>query len=335
MWAQRYVFFDFNHCLKRTKIIPKRTFPGICLDFTFFNSIFAANMYTLSAFLLAIHGLSQDEIPSEELYCLESNTEQTFLTNQMRETLAGYSYTLVREGWLELIYNDHRLMLQRNDLLIYSPGFQITIIGGSTDYHSVCLMVDEQLALETPGVSKVIRTAYQPIAELGQPVIHLSDAQAAHFWQRLQEIIMYQGSNHRYLKDSLRTLFTQFVLDLMDVMETNIGHNQMSERSTELFVSFMQLLTRHFVEHHDILFYAEALNITTTHLSRIVRQMTGRTVIDYINQMLFMEAAWLLNSTDLTIASIAEQLHFSDQSSFSRFFARMKGVSPKVYRIER
>ena len=292
-------------------------------------------MYTLQGFLTTILRLSLAEIPSDELYCIESNTEQTFLTNQMQETLAGYSYTLVLEGWLELIYNDHKLTLQQNDILIYSPGFQITIIGGSTDYHSICLMVDEQLALETPGVSKVIRTAYQPIAELGQPVIHFSDAQAAHFLQRMQEIIMYQGSTHRYLKDSLRTLFTQFVLDLMDVLERNIGHAQMSERTTELFVAFMRLLPRHFVEHHDVRFYAEALNITTTHLSRIVRQITGRTVIDYINQMLFMEAAWLLNSTELTIASIAEQLHFSDQSSFSRFFARMKGVSPKVYRKER
>ena len=76
------------------------------------------------------------------------------------------------------------------------------------------------------------------------------------------------------------------------------------------------------------------LCITTTHLSRIVRQVTGRTVVDYVNQMLLMEASWLLQTTDLPLAVIAERLHFADQSSFGKFFRRMKGVSPKAYRSQ-
>ena len=43
----------------------------------------------------------------------------------------------------------------------------------------------------------------------------------------------------------------------------------------------------------------------------------------------------LLQTTNLSIAAIAEQLHFSDQSSFGRFFTRMKGIAPKAYRMER
>lgn len=289
----------------------------------------------MRGFLVSVLGMSHNQIVSDELYCSESNAKLTFLTNQMQDTLAGYSYTLVREGWLELIYNGHELTLRRNDLLIYSPGVQIAIVSGSEDYRSICLMADEQAALETPGVSNVIRTAYQPIAEFGRSVVHLSEYQAVHFWQHLQEIITYLHSSHLYLQEILRTLFTQFILDLMDLMEQNISHKQMSERTTEHFIAFMRLLTKNFVEHHDLSFYADKLHITTTHLSRIVRQMTGRTVIDYVNQMLFLEATWLLQSSDLSIADIARRLHFSDQSSFARFFIRMRGVSPKAYRKTR
>ncbi len=292
-------------------------------------------MYKLRDFLTSVLGMSPDDVVSDELYCTEGNTKQTFLTNQMQETLAGYTYTLVHDGWLELLYNDRMLTLQKGDLLIYSPGVQVRIINGSKNYHCVCLMIDEQAALEIPGVRNVIHTAYQPIAELGRPIIHLDDEQAAHFWQHMFEIISYQHSNHRYLHEALRTLFTQFVLDLMDAMAQNIGAGQMSGRTTELFISFMRLLNQHFIEHHDIGFYADKLHITTIHLSRIVRQVTGRTVVDYINQMLLMEASWLLQTSDLSIAAISERLHFADQSSFGRFFTRMKGVSPKAYRMER
>ena len=292
-------------------------------------------MYKLRDFLTSVLGMSPDDVVSDELYCTEGNTKQTFLINQMQETLAGYTYTLVHDGWLELLYNDRMLTLQKGDLLIYSPGVQVRIINGSKNYHCVCLMIDEQAALEIPGVRNVIHTAYQPIAELGRPIIHLDDEQAAHFWQHMFEIISYQHSNHRYLHEALRTLFTQFVLDLMDAMAQNIGAGQMSGRTTELFISFMRLLNQHFIEHHDIGFYADKLHITTIHLSRIVRQVTGRTVVDYINQMLLMEASWLLQTSDLSIAAISERLHFADQSSFGRFFTRMKGVSPKAYRMER
>lgn len=292
-------------------------------------------MYKLRDFLTSILCKSPNDVVSDELYCTESNTKRTFLINQMQETLAGYSYTLVHAGWIELLYNNRMLTLQKGDLLIYSPGVQVRIINGSKNYHSVCLMIDEQAALEIPGVRNVIHTVYQPIAELGRPVIHLDDEQAAHFWQHMLEIIRYQHSDHRYLHEALRTLFTQFVLDLMDAMAQNIGPGHTSERTTELFISFMRLLNQHFIEHHDIGFYADRLHITTIHLSRIVRQMTGRTVVDYINQMLLMEASWLLQTTDLSLAAIAERLHFADQSSFGRFFTRMKGVNPKKYRMEK
>ena len=328
-------FSTHYRCLKQTKILPRQTFSPFPLVFHIIYCTFAADMYKLSDFLTSILGMSHDDVVSDDMYCSESNTRLTFLTNQMQETLAGYSYTLVHDGWLELLYNERMLTLQKGDLLIYSPGVQIRVINGSKNYHSACLIIDEQAALEIPSVRNVVHTAYQPIAELGRPIIHLDDEQAAHFWQHMLEIIRYQHSNHRYLHEALRTLFTQFVLDLMDAMAQNIGPSQVSERTTELFIAFMRLLNTHFIEHHDIGFYADQLHITTIHLSRIVRQVTGRTVVDYINQMLLMEASWLLQATDLSIAAISERLHFSDQSSFGRFFLRMKGMSPKRFRMER
>ncbi|MBQ7180477.1 MAG: helix-turn-helix transcriptional regulator, partial [Bacteroidaceae bacterium] len=79
-------------------------------------------------------------------------------------------------------------------------------------------------------------------------------------------------------------------------------------------------------------FYADRLHITPVYLSRVVRQVTGRTVIDYINQMLLMEASFLLQTSQLSITQIADRLHFADTPSFSKFFLRLKGVSPKEFR---
>lgn len=71
-------------------------------------------------------------------------------------------------------------------------------------------------------------------------------------------------------------------------------------------------------------------------LSRVVRQVSGgRTVIDYINQLLFMEATFLLRQTSLSIAQTADRLHFAETTTFARFFTRMKGKTPREFRKEK
>jgi AraC-like DNA-binding protein len=50
--------------------------------------------------------------------------------------------------------------------------------------------------------------------------------------------------------------------------------------------------------------------------------------------MLLMEASFLLQTSQLSITQIADHLHFADTPSFSKFFSRLKGMSPKEYRKE-
>ena len=108
-----------------------------------------------------------------------------------------------------------------------------------------------------------------------------------------------------------------------------------TKRVEEIYLDFLHLLSQHYVEHRDIAFYADQLCITTTYLSRIVRQVSGRTVGQYIDQMLLMEAAWLLQTTSLTVAQIADRLYFADTTTFGRFFNRLKGCTPKEYRQQK
>ena len=282
-----------------------------------------------------VYALLEKEIEKDtpvELYCCETDLRKTLLTNEMQDTLAAYSYTLVKNGWLKLLYNGRSLTLEKGDLYLYSPGFQVSIVEGSDDYKGVCLIADEGMTMEMPAVRDLVRASYLPVAEWGEPVVHVPDSHLHRLADRMSEVIGYQFSSHRFRNEVLRNLYTLFLLDLNDLQACVVGTDTHKGRSTELFVNFMRLLPVHFVEHRDIGFYASELCITTTHLSRVVRQITGRTVVYYINRMLLMEALWLLQTTNTPIATIADRLRFSDQASFSKFFTRMKGLSPTAYR---
>jgi YesN/AraC family two-component response regulator len=95
---------------------------------------------------------------------------------------------------------------------------------------------------------------------------------------------------------------------------------------------FVKLLTDSFREERSVIFYAEQLHVTPRYLSQTVKEVTGRSAGDLIDEMVIMEGKALLNNVSLTIAQVAETLYFSDQFFFSKYFKRLTGVSPSEYR---
>jgi AraC-like DNA-binding protein len=239
---------------------------------------------------------------------------------------------VVDKGWMRIHYNGRELTFYPNDLYIYSPGLPVTVIATSDDFHGYCLMADEHVTIEVPSVHDLVHLAYMPIVQLHEPKQTLPADTAQHLIMKMREIIGYLHSDHIYKGEVLRMLYSIFLLDLQNAQNRAIVHRQTPQRVEEIFIGFIRLLPDHFAEHHDIPFYASALHISPVYLSRVVRQVTGRTVIDYINQMLLMEASFLLRTSELSITQIADRLHFADTPSFSKFFSRLNGMSPKEYR---
>lgn len=107
------------------------------------------------------------------------------------------------------------------------------------------------------------------------------------------------------------------------------------KRSNEIFRNFKKLLVHHYREEHTIQFYADQLHISTTYLSRIVKDLTGHTVCFHVSELLCADARKLLECTDMDIKEIADYLGFSDQSVFGKFFIRKTGLSPLKFRMRK
>ena len=278
-----------------------------------------------------MHGAEPVEQWDGKIYCAETDSTITFRANKTHGYMAAYTFTLVLKGSLT-IDNGRELELQPDDLYIYSAGLPVTIVSASDDYHGICLLVDEHVTIESPTVHDLVHIAYAPIVQLHQPKLALKHDDALRLFDKMREIRDYLHSDHIYKEKILQMLYAVFLLDLQDAQEHAIPQRSVSQRVEEIFIGFLRLLPQHFAEHHNIGFYADALHISPVYLSRVVRQVAGRTVIDYVNQFLVMEASFLLRTSQLSIIQIAERLQFSDLPSFSKFFSRMKGMSPREYR---
>jgi AraC family transcriptional regulator len=75
---------------------------------------------------------------------------------------------------------------------------------------------------------------------------------------------------------------------------------------------------------------AAAINLSAYHFSRLFKQSTGLAPHQYQIRCRVERAKELLQAGEMTIADIATQVGFYDQSHLSRHFKRIVGVSPKV-----
>ena len=308
-----------------TKFVRNETKPYFCIP----ND---DAVYTLKEAWVRMNGSLPYEGWDGRLHCGVTDAALTYRANKTQGFMAAYTFTLVTQGWLKFVYNGRELTLQANDLYIYSPGLPVTILAASEDYRGICLLADENTTLETPAFQSLAQIAYHPVVQLDEPKLTLPDGTARRIRKRMEEIKDYLPSDSAGKSEILKHLYAIFLLELQDAQERSILTTTVSKRVEELFIRFVRLLPPNCPEHHEIAFYASELHITTTYLSRIVRRVSGRTAVDYINQFLALEATFLLKTTSLSISQIADRLHFYDIASFSKFFSRMTGVSPRKYR---
>jgi hydroxymethylpyrimidine/phosphomethylpyrimidine kinase len=99
-----------------------------------------------------------------------------------------------------------------------------------------------------------------------------------------------------------------------------------------LYNQFMTLLSQHYRVAHDVLFYATQLSISTRYLSQITNTICGRSPKQVIDDYLVQECEQLLSTTSLTIQQISNQLGFTSQIAFAKFFKARKGFSPTSFR---
>jgi YesN/AraC family two-component response regulator len=78
---------------------------------------------------------------------------------------------------------------------------------------------------------------------------------------------------------------------------------------------------------------AADLGISYSYMRRLVREATGRSVLDNINQLRVREAKYLLLSTEKSVAEIAREMGYRNIQSLNRYFKKYEGFTPGEFRI--
>lgn len=148
----------------------------------------------------------------------------------------------------------------------------------------------------------------------------------------------YFTVEHYQLTDRIVALQLQaFFLGFYDYLQAHPREdNSMkgTQRSEELFTRFMELLETEFHVGREVNYYAERMNITRKYLGIIIKNKTGNSPKQIIDEYIVLRLKLTLQSSNRSLKQIAHDYCFSDQSALTRYFRAHVGMSPQQFRLK-
>lgn len=144
-----------------------------------------------------------------------------------------------------------------------------------------------------------------------------------------------ERSNHMYQPEIIQHDVVTLFMEMLDIEVQNMKVAPVRHEidyNESIVRDFIRLTIENSRTEHNVLFYATELCLTTTQLSRILKALTGKTALNWINETQIIESKLLLRKRELSVQMVAEMMNFSDQSAFGKFFKKHTGLSPLEYK---
>lgn len=130
--------------------------------------------------------------------------------------------------------------------------------------------------------------------------------------------------------DKIIISYLNIIFAMCDRMNSGIKTAQPKHHYTNLLIvsKFRQLLFSHHLKYRSVEYYAKELYLTPNYLNEVLKSVTGKNASTIINEFVILESKYLLLHTILSSKEVAEDLGFSSQTYFTRFFKKNVGLTP-------
>ena len=152
------------------------------------------------------------------------------------------------------------------------------------------------------------------------------------------ELIMDKigDTSHPYRQEILGHLFSALLHEMLagiqkhsdTIEETGIK----ADRSKRIFRQFMKEVSEDGGIHRSVSHYADRLCYSPKYISSAIKEVSGRTPTEWINEYAIEQIKYQLKHSDKSVKEIAEMFNFPNQSFFGKYVKAHVGMSPARYR---
>ena len=132
--------------------------------------------------------------------------------------------------------------------------------------------------------------------------------------------------------EMLQMMLKRFLILCARVYKEEHQLSKIENTQVELIREYNFLVEQYFKTKHTVAEYAELLHKSPKTLANLFAKVSDKTPLQFIQERRMLEARRLLYYTNKNIKEIAYEIGFQDIQSFGRFFKKIEGLSPSLFR---
>ncbi len=244
--------------------------------------------------------------------------------------LEFFTFIWVKEGLAEFIVDSIPVMLSEGQIIALTTAQHFQFLHGDD---LVVYQFNREFYCIKDHDKEVSCNGLLFFGDHSTPIITLDPIESEKF-DMLHKIFLDELQTKDTIQaEMLRMLMARFIIKTTRIFKAHKGVTD-SEKQTNLFRSFNQLVETHFRKEHSVSFYAEQLYKSPKTLSNRFSRY-GKSPLQIIHDRIVLEAKRLLYYTDKTAKEVAYELGFDDASHLSRLFKKQTGFSPSSFRQQK
>lgn len=240
-------------------------------------------------------------------------------------------FVLCTRGTVRATINLSEYTITHNDFVTVLPGSFIQIHEVSSDTRVCFAGFSSEFISRVSYVETYLD--FLPMI-LDNPIMTLQEEVAQLYRNAFSLLIRaYSLPNTLDNKEILMSIFTIFFQGVGELYKRcKPTTNEPIKREHELYRQFIQLLMTHYMQEHEVSFYAKKCGVTPAHFSGAIRKASGHSPLAIITGIIIMNAKAQLKSTRLPVKEIAFSLGFNNLSFFNKYFRKHVEMTPQEYR---
>lgn len=250
----------------------------------------------------------------------------------------GYMLIYCISGHVRLNVNLNEYDLKENMIFFNLPGNLIRVNElvdtKQEDLHYVCIAMSKEFVGELRIDMNKLFT--EGMSLLDNPSMEMTSAEQEVATKYLELIGKVLSSDMAFRKESICTIMASVFYMLAGVWSRKLESQkvvpQTTSRSRMIFDQFIKLVSEYHTKYRNVGFYADKLCLTPKYLSKLIKDVSGRSAPDWIDSYVILEAKNLLKYSNVAIKEIVYTLNFPNQSVFYKFFKSRTGMTPSDYR---
>jgi AraC-like DNA-binding protein len=246
-----------------------------------------------------------------------------------------YRVAMCRRGFVTVDCGLETFTHQRNTIHFNFPSQLFSLYNKSDDMFAYYILFTEKFIEDILPLNS-IQQQFPFLDYEGVPFFQLTEGESTEIEELFFKIDNEIKRNQKQLKQAIQ-LYIKLILIAANrsYERQKLAKKVEPKKDGTVVTRFKKLVGQHFLTKRSVSDYASILAITPNHLSKLVKEQSGKTASSFIEEMLLMEAKALLRHTELTISEIAYQLNFSDPSHFNKFFKKGTALTPLRYRNQK